>query len=171
MEEYRFQVTLNWKRTEHWFTLNVALSGAAIALLRIAKSGGTFFLVGMVFLAGAVACLVAIVATYVQHDYYRSTRNRMLELGERVSPGAAVVETTRGMRQRRPDGGRRTLAERLPRVTTLYSVLLAILLALDVVGVIYTGIETQKARHEHHPPGVTNPAQTTTTLPGGTSTP
>ena len=165
-------MNLNWKRTEHWFTLNVALSGAAIALLRIAKSGGTFFLVGMVFLSGAVACLVAIVATYVQHAYYRSTRDRMLQLGEQVSPGAPVVETTRGMRQRRgPDRGRRTLAERLPRVTTLYSVLLAILLALDVVGVIYAGIETQKARHEHHAPGVTNPAQTTTTLPGGTSAP
>ena len=132
LDEYRFQVNLNWQRTQHWFTLNAAIAGAAVALLGLADDRGTYLLVTLVFLAGVFAAAVAIVATRTQHDYYRRTRDKKQRLEEDLRLGTYALTTTPGMR-----GEARAGVARIFHVTSLYTGLLGALAAVNAAGVVY----------------------------------
>jgi hypothetical protein len=140
MDEYRFQVNLNWQRTQHWFTINIAIPGAAIGLLRIAK-GGTFFLVAAIFLCGALACAVAVIASATQRGYYRAIRDHKGRIETWMGLGELAIVTTVGM----GSGGRRLI-----RVTTLYTLLLLLLGLLDLGGGGYAIFRTGDI-HLHWP--------------------
>jgi hypothetical protein len=70
IDEYRFEVTLNWQRTQHYLTLNLALVAAAVGLLKV---GGTdfSFLVALLFGVGAFVATLARKAIKTGHTYYR----------------------------------------------------------------------------------------------------
>ena len=70
IDEYRFEVTLNWQRTQHYLTLNLALVAAAVGLLRV---GGTDYplLVALLFVVGAFFAKLARKAIKTGHTYYR----------------------------------------------------------------------------------------------------
>lgn len=132
VDEYRFQVDLNWQRTQHWFTLNLAIASVAIGLLRVSTDPGTNLLVGAIFGCGALASIVAAIALNAQHDYYRSVRNHKDRLEHEMGLGRFALRTTPGMR-----GERRVGVKRLRRVTTLYTGLLVAVAAVDAGGVAY----------------------------------
>lgn len=99
LAEYRFQVDLNWRRTQHLLALNSAILAAGVGLLRLAPEEGPP-LSGVVFLAGLVLAWLGRLVVETQHDYYRSAREglerveRMLELGElgvRTTPAMGSV--------------------------------------------------------------------------------
>jgi len=134
IEEYRFQATLNWNRTQYYLGLNVGMIGIATGILEL-SSGGVGFLTGGLYLAGAVCSLLSLAAVRVQHDYYRTARNHKARLEAELGLGGLSISTTPGMGS--------TVA-RLGKVTTVNSVLLCILAVMNSVGalVVFVGLPT-----------------------------
>jgi hypothetical protein len=73
IEEYRFQVKLNWDRTAYYFTLNSGIIAVATGLLKVAGSPIVNLLVAFVFFIGLCTSLIAIKNVRTGHEYYRRT--------------------------------------------------------------------------------------------------
>ena len=128
LDEYRFQVNLNWQRTQHSFTLNVAIAGSATALLHFSNVEATYLLVGAIFACGAFACLLAIIAQNIQRGYYHSIRDHKKRLEEILALDTFAITTTSGMGNTQ---------RRRFTVTTLNNILLAMICLLDLGGASY----------------------------------
>lgn len=74
IQEYRFQVNLNWDRTKFFFTLNSALVAAAAALIKLGGSATSYFFIALLFGIGALTSWIGKKTTQRGHDYYRNTR-------------------------------------------------------------------------------------------------
>jgi hypothetical protein len=135
VDEYRFQVQLNWNRSQYLLTFNAALLTAAVGLLKIADSTGKYLTAG-IFSVGALSATLSIFATRVQHEYYRRTRDRMIRLERELGFSNWGIDTTQGMLGATP--------RRLGKVTNiLYSIFLLIAV-LNLAG-IFTAIRTNDA--------------------------
>ena len=97
VDEYRFQVTFNWSRTQYLLAFNVIILGAAVGL-----APRSDVLAVPVFLLGALAASMSYVAGHTQHQYYRAARDKVkrLEAAFGIS-GDQALDTTATM------GGRR----------------------------------------------------------------
>jgi hypothetical protein len=73
VDEYRFQVRLNWDRTAYLITLNSGLVAVATGLLKIGSATVVDLFVSGVFLVGAFVSLVSIKNVLTGHRYYRQT--------------------------------------------------------------------------------------------------
>lgn len=84
LQEYRFQVQLNWDRSKHYLTFNTTLLGAAVALSKnvdtVPARAGLFGLL----LVAAMNSYAGMQATSIGHAYYQRTRNTKSDL-ERFS--------------------------------------------------------------------------------------
>lgn len=129
MDEYRFQVNLNWSRTQYFIVLNVAILGVATGLLRLDdRQLANGIGIGL-YLAGAVCCLMALVAGRVQQSYYRQAKTHKARLEEALELGDLAIKTTPGM------GG---TARRIAKVTTFHTAIISLLLLLDLGGLTYS---------------------------------
>ena len=108
IDEYRFEVRLNWDRTRYYLVLNMTLIGAAAALLRISSSrGGADLLILLIFGVGVFTARLGIKSLYKGREYYRKTivqkTNLEKQLGlindNSVLIGSTIlgVQTTSGM--------------------------------------------------------------------------
>jgi len=123
VEEYRFQVDLNWRRSEYFFVLNV---GVLIASATMFSSGDVpRELVAVLFFVGALLAGLSFLANDVQHGYYKSARNRKTDLEKRLELGDLALATTPGM-----GSGLR----RLGRVGTFLKIMLVAIALADLVG-------------------------------------
>lgn len=95
LEEYRFQVTLNWDRTRYLLTLDVGIIPAATALLGLDGASGP--LIAAVYFAGVLVSVLGIVTLRTQRSYYRSARNSKAKLEELLDLGDLAIRTTPGM--------------------------------------------------------------------------
>jgi hypothetical protein len=133
LDEYRFQVNLNWQRTQHYFVLNLAIVGAAIALLKAGAAGsGSYLLVAGLFLCGSLTAALAIVSSITQQRYYHETREHKRLLETSLGLGSFAIQTTYGMRREK---------RRLPSVTFLTLVVFAAIAVTDLGGSSYTTYE------------------------------
>jgi hypothetical protein len=73
VDEYRFQVRLNWDRTAYLITLNSGLVAVATGLLKIGSAAVIDLFVAGVFLVGMFVSLVSIKNVLTGHRYYRHT--------------------------------------------------------------------------------------------------
>jgi len=73
IEEYRFEVRLNWDRTAYYVTLNSGLFAIAAGLLKIASAPVVNLFVAMVFFVGLCASTIGIKNIRTGHEYYRRT--------------------------------------------------------------------------------------------------
>lgn len=73
VEEYRFQVKLNWDRTAYLITLNSGLIAVATGLLKVGNAAILDLFVAGVFLVGAFVSVVSIKNIRTGHRYYRRT--------------------------------------------------------------------------------------------------
>lgn len=73
VDEYRFQVRLNWDRTAYLITLNSGLVAVATGLLKIGSATVVDLFVSGVFLVGAFVSLASIKNVLTGHRYYRQT--------------------------------------------------------------------------------------------------
>jgi hypothetical protein len=73
VDEYRFQVKLNWDRTAYLITLNSGLIAVATGLLKVGSAAVLDIFVAGVFLVGAVVSAVSIKNILTGHRYYRRT--------------------------------------------------------------------------------------------------
>ena len=124
IEEYRFQVTLNWNRSQYYLVLNLGVLSAATAISTL-KPGSN--LPGVVFLIGIATAVVAILANRIQKQYYlRADANK--DYWEWRLAVACRIDATKHV----PSGFWPYF-----RVTTLNSVLLALIACADLAGAIY----------------------------------
>jgi hypothetical protein len=123
LDEYHFQVNLNWSRSQYFFVLNVALLAAGVGLL---SSERIPLAVAMaIFSVGAISTVLAMLATATQRSYYENTRDRKRQLETRLGLGEHAIAPTPGMG---------AIRGRIARVTTFQAFMLAALLAADLAG-------------------------------------
>lgn len=95
VDEYRFQVNVNWGRTQYLLAFNAALLAAGAALAPSSWAA-------LVFGTGMVGSALGISVEVVQTGYYRAARDHMTAsaalIGEDVE--AFKLDTTPGMRDR-----------------------------------------------------------------------
>lgn len=96
--EYRFQVDLNWRRSEYFFVLNIGVLIAAATLL--ASESLPRALVGLVFGLGALLAGLSFLANNTQHSYYKAARELKEKLEDRLQLGEFALQTTPGMGSR-----------------------------------------------------------------------
>lgn len=131
VEEYRFQVNLNWDRSKYLLAFNTVLIGAATGLIRVGGADG-HLLIGAIFALGLVAAFLSVLAIRVQQGYYKEARRRMTSLGDTLTLADFQIATTPGAR-----GDRTGWKGRLGKVQTILYILLAVCMAIDAVGIGY----------------------------------
>lgn len=74
IEEYRFEVRLNWDRTTYYLAVNGGIASIAVGLLKLSHQPAILDLfVGGIFLFGFFASLAGFRAIKKGHEYYRRT--------------------------------------------------------------------------------------------------
>jgi hypothetical protein len=131
VEEYRFQVQLNWDRAKYLLGFNTVIIGVGTGLVKVSGEAPRPLLIG-IFVVGFFAALLSACATYLQHRYYRVTRDKMLTIGQQLQLREAEVATTPGAR-----GERATLALKLGKVQNVLYTLLTIIAIVDILGIVY----------------------------------
>ncbi len=114
IEEYRFEVNLQWDRLKHYFIVNAGLTSVGVTLLKgTSDTGGSVWMdviVAAVFVVGMSAAALGIISLFRSREYYRMTvfKKTLIEhlLGyDQPLDGAAgdhaclAIGTTRGMRR------------------------------------------------------------------------
>jgi hypothetical protein len=96
LDEYRFQAQFNWSRTQYLLAFNAAILTAASAVAsRPGRSAA------LVFVLGAAAALLSLVAVRTQHGYYRAARDRMRRIEKATGIAAEhQIDTTATMGER-----------------------------------------------------------------------
>ncbi len=126
LDEYRFQVNLNWSRTQYYIALNVAILGIATGLFRIQANKTLTASIGLgLYATGIVCCVLSLAANQVQRNYYRQAKRHKAMIEERLGLGDLAIRTTPGMGSQ---------VKRVGKVTTFNTAILTILLGLDVTG-------------------------------------
>jgi len=131
VDEYRFQVNLNWDRSKYFLGFNTAVIGVGTGLVKVGNSLATPLLVG-IFAVGLAASALSAIAVSLQHGYYGSTRDRMLALAAMLEIGTWGVASTPGAR-----GERDSFVARVGKVQNILHMLLLVTAAVDVIGMIY----------------------------------
>jgi|HubBroStandDraft_4_1064222.scaffolds.fasta_scaffold15961_3 hypothetical protein len=129
VEEYRFQVQLNWNRAQYLLGFNTAVIAAGAALIKLNSSKKADPLIAGIFVVGLVAALMSMSATYMQHGYYRAARDHMRLLANQLELGEAAVTTTPGMRG--------ALPRRLGKMQTILYMLFAVVAVINFIGILY----------------------------------
>jgi hypothetical protein len=127
LDEYRFQVNLNWSRTQYYLTLNVGIIAIATGILQIAKGHVGDLTAGLYF-AGLVCCTLSLAASSVQKRYYEAIRDHKTKLERELGIQTYGIHTTPGMGS--------VVVSRLGRVTTLLNVVLVVLGLMNVAGFV-----------------------------------
>ena len=84
VEEYRFEVRLNWDRTAYYLTLNSGLITIAAGLLSIGGAPSVNFVVAGVFSIGLLSSFIGIRNVLRGHEYYRRTVIKKTLLEEEI---------------------------------------------------------------------------------------
>lgn len=130
VDEYRFQVGLNWSRNQYLLVFNTAILAAGAALVRL-DMRAVEILASLLFLVGAGAAGASVLVTERQHGYYRAARDHVREIADQLGLGGEgqppPLRTTAGFRGER--GG----------LKVRYAITTIILLigAVDVVAAVY----------------------------------
>lgn len=97
VEEYRFQATFNWSRTQYLLAFNAGILAAGSAVA--SRPGNS---AALVFLLGAVAAVMSGQVIRTQHGYYRAARDHVRRLEDVLAvPGPQRLDTTSTMGRRR----------------------------------------------------------------------
>lgn len=134
IDEYRFQVDLNWRRTQYFFALNAAVLVAAIGLLRTGADLPAVVEVAP-FFVGVATSLLALAANSTQKEYYRATQDTKRALEQRLGLGELATRTTPGMGSKRK--------RKLGKVTTLQNVVLWVFVLANVAGMASVAFRPQ----------------------------
>lgn len=129
LDEYRFQVNLNWSRTQYFIILNLGILGLATGLLRLDDERLSAIVGTGLYFTGVICCILALVAGSVQRSYYRQTKTHKARIEALLGLGDLAIRTTPGMG---------STARRLAKVTTFHNAILSILLLLDCTGLTYS---------------------------------
>jgi hypothetical protein len=128
LAEYRFQVDLNWRRTQHLLALNSAMLAAGVGLLRLSPDDATP-LAGVVFFAGLLLAALGRLVIETQHDYYRAAREGLERIEALLGLGELGIRTTPAMG---------SVYRRRITVTKALLAVFAVIFVLDAIGVVHS---------------------------------
>lgn len=99
VEEYRFEVRLNWDRMQYYAVVNSGIIAVAAGLIGDADTLAGLFLCGTLFLIGLAMAMIGVTAIHRGRDYYQATifKKAVFEhvLGlDQIAPGLANPEAT-----------------------------------------------------------------------------
>lgn len=90
LEDYRFQVQLNWGRSQYFLVLNLTVVAIATGILQFA--GGEFgVLVAGIYMMGALFCAFSVAALRAQRKYYVSAREQKKRFEEELGLGERSI--------------------------------------------------------------------------------
>lgn len=132
IEQYHFQVDLNWSRTRYLLAFNVGIVAIATGLLRTGNPAVGKWVVAAIFVFGAASALLSLIAHNRAHGYYRRDRTAFQALEDALQlPAEQRLNTTAGMRRERG-------LVRLATVTNIVNLLFSLLAAANVLGIVVT---------------------------------
>lgn len=124
IDEYRFQVDLNWRRSEYFFVLNIGVLVAGVTLL--ASKEVPSILVAFVFGLGALLAVLSVFANNTQAGYYHAVRDLKKDIEGDLDLADLAIATTPGMGSR---------ISRLGKVGTFLKTMLIAIACVDLTGV------------------------------------
>lgn len=141
VQEYRFQVQLNWDRSKHMLVIDGVLLGAAATLYKLQPGQTPPPIVGVIFLLAAIVSALGFFGVRRGHSYYRETRGLKEKFEARLGLDALglALRTTPGMNQSPPvPAGRWTkLAAWAGKLTVHLQAIFAVAGALSLAAAIY----------------------------------
>jgi hypothetical protein len=96
VDEYRFQVQLNWQRSQYYLILNAALVAAGGSLLGV-QGDRARPLAAVLFWMGLLTVVLSLLASTTQHSYYRAARAVLKRFEERLGLDDLAIQTTPAM--------------------------------------------------------------------------
>jgi hypothetical protein len=97
LDEYRFQVQLNWDRTKFFLTLNLSLLGVTATLLKVDRIGALAALA--LFFLGFTAAIAGNRSLIKGHEYYRNISLRKAELEQKLGFTNPEISSTAGQKE------------------------------------------------------------------------
>ncbi len=136
VEEYRFQVNLNWNRNKFYITINSSLIGVACGLLRVPGFEFAQFLTAPLFILGLFTSFLGLQALLKGIQYRRQTIFKKTEIETELSNYLDVktIDTTVGMQQAKLSlDEREKFINRPTRLGTISFFLAALFIALMIL--------------------------------------
>ena len=90
LEDYRFQVQLNWGHSQYLLVLNLTLVSIATGIVQLGQ-GEISILVGFIYLAGVFFSIFSISALQSQRKFYRAARDQKQWFEDQLGLGAAAI--------------------------------------------------------------------------------
>ncbi len=90
LEDYRFQVQLNWGRSQYFLVLNIGVIGIATGIVQLGR-GEISILVGFIYLVGVFFSIFSILALQSQRKFYRAARDQKQWFEDQLDLGAAAI--------------------------------------------------------------------------------
>jgi hypothetical protein len=101
LQEYRFQVLLNWDRMKNVFVVDGVLVGAAAGIWKLGSASAPSSVVAWILLLAALNSLLGVSGSRTGHAYYRETRKvkEALEKALGLPHHGFALTVTAGMRE------------------------------------------------------------------------
>jgi hypothetical protein len=148
LQEYRFQVLLNWDRMKNVFVVDGVLVGAAAGIWKLGSASAPSSVAGWILLLAAINSVLGILGSRTGHAYYRETRKvkEALEKALGLPSRGFALTVTAGMREGHephtiPLTPKRRLTRWATRVTTYMEIVLTAVAVMSTVEAIciFTG--------------------------------
>lgn len=143
VEEYRFQINLNWDRNKFYVLLNSGLITATCGLLRIPGFAFAEFLTIPLFVLGLLASWIGLTTLLKGIEYRRRIVYQKSQIEEKLSQFTTEqilpIQTTKGMREAKEVDFDKFM-NRPPRLGTIsyfLAILFVLLMAVNGVALIY----------------------------------
>lgn len=122
VDEYRFQATHNWSRTQYLLAFNAGILAAAVVTTQWSGAAAV-----AIYTLGTISAGLSIAVIHTQHDYYRAARDRMRRVEDLYDiPTAARIDTTATLGHR----------HRTASVRQLVQLLLGAVIVANIVGAV-----------------------------------
>ncbi len=144
LQEYRFQVQLNWDRAKHFLIFNTAIFAAAVALYRNGATISAKLGVAALMLVAATNSFVGRHAVAQGHEFYREIRNLKARLETLLGLEGFAIQSTAGMKRERDhaaEGTPGTGKGRLSSITIQVQALLLLIGLFAGLGAVYAVYE------------------------------
>lgn len=144
LQEYRFQVQLNWDRAKHFLIFNTAILAAAVALYKSGSTPVAKLGIGALMTLSALNSFMGRHAVAEGHRFYREIRDLKAKLEDKLRLDEFAIASTPGMKRRRGEAAEGTPKSDMGRVRTInfqLQALLVIIGAVSMAGMVYAFYE------------------------------
>jgi hypothetical protein len=145
LQEYRFQVQLNWDRAKHFLIFNTAILAAAVALYKSGSTPVAKLGIAALMTLSALNSFMGRHAVAEGHRFYREIRDLKTRLESELGLGDFAIVSTPGMKRGRgeaPEGTPKSGRGRLRIINFQLQALLVIIGLVSLTGMLYAFYES-----------------------------